>query len=125
MLKKISLFLFTGFMAVNICGCIMVAAELQEAAKASQTLDISYGDAIDAVKCAFKDLNVEFEKAVLDPDAARAKGKYTDGRTAHVEIFKVGAGQCKIDVRVGTSEAGKKDAQEIIDAIAKCASSGR
>lgn len=125
MFKKALLFLFMGFMAVNFFGCVMLAADISEAEKASQVLNVSYGDAIDAVKCAFKDLNVEFEKAVLDPDAARAKGKYTDGRTAHVEIFKAGAGQCKIDVRVGTSEAGKKDAQEIIDAIAKCASSGR
>jgi len=125
MFKRTSLFLLMGFMAVNLCGCIMVAADMAEAEKASQVLNVSYGDAIDAVKCAFKTLNVEFEKATLDPDAARAKGKYVDGRTAHVEIFKTSDSRCKIVVRVGTSEAGKKDAQAILNAIAQCASAGR
>jgi len=118
MLKKISLFLLFGVGVVLAANTATQTVRFQ----VSRVLSISCGGAIDAVKCAFKALNLEFENATSDRDATRVKGKCTDGRPVHVEISKTSDSQCNIDVFVETSKAGKKDAQAILNAIAQCAS---
>ncbi len=117
MLKKLVMLILTGFMAINLCGCIAVMAGLAESAKAKQTLNVPYSEAIDIVSGALKTSGIEFEEAVIEKNIAEVKGKYTDDRTVRIFISKVSDSESRISVRVGTNEAGKKDAKEILQVI--------
>ena len=69
------------------------------------------------VKGALKTTGIRFESAVVRSDITEVKGQYVDGRTARILISKVSDNEALIAVRVGTSVAGKKDAQQILEAI--------
>jgi hypothetical protein len=118
MYKKSLILLLVGFLAMNLCGCMAaVMTFMAESAKAKQTLDITYSDAIDVVKGAMKVEGVKFKEATIKDNIAVAKGEYNDGRTVRIYIHKISDTQCDIAVRVGTSDAGRKDADKILKAI--------
>jgi len=117
MFKRLAMLMLTGFMAINLCGCIAVMAGLAESAKAKQTLNVSYSEAIDIVKGSFKALNVQFIEAVIEPNITQVKAKGANDRTVRIFISKISDSESRISVRVGTSEAGKEEAEEILQAI--------
>jgi len=104
-------------LAVNLCGCVAVMASLAESAKAKQKLDIPYSQALDLVKEAFKTLDIKFISADIRPGIALVKGNVTDDKTARILISKISDSESLIAVRVGTSEAGKADAERILQRI--------
>jgi len=117
MLKKLAITIIFGITCVSSSGCIFVAASLRENQKAKQDFNVSYTKALEIVKKALISLNLTFEEAVIKPDIAVVKGKYTNEKTMYIEIFKISEIESKIAVRVGTSDAGKLDAQKILEAI--------
>ncbi len=117
MFKKLQILALVSFLAVGLCGCVAAMALMADSAKAKQDLDISYSQAVDAVKGAMKVENIHFQEAVIKEDIAEAKGRYADGRTVRIYIHKINDTQCSIAVRAGTSEAGKKDAEKILKSI--------
>jgi len=118
MFKKLLILFFIGFIAAGLCGCTAaVMAYMAESAKAKQTIDISYSEAIDVVRGAMKVEQIQFLEATIKGDIAEAKGRYVDGKTVRIYIHKTSDTQCDIAVRVGTSEAGRKDADKILKAI--------
>jgi hypothetical protein len=117
MFKKLSTLTLIVFISISFSGCIFVAASMREYQKAKQNFNVSYVKALEIVKKALISLDIEFEEAVIKPDIAVVKGKYTNDRTMYIEIFKISDNESKIAVRVGTSDAGKPDAQKILEAI--------
>jgi len=108
-------------MALNLCGCVLVMGALADTAKAKQSLNVSYSEAVDIVKGALKTIDLRFESATIRKTIAEVRGKYTDGKTARILITKVSDNESRIAVRVGTTAAGKKDADQILQAIIKYA----
>ncbi|MDD5432055.1 MAG: DUF3568 family protein [Candidatus Omnitrophica bacterium] len=118
MLKRLFRFLLVSFTAVNLCGCVVAMGVMAESAKAKQNFDIPYSQALDVVKGALKTLDIEFERADIRQDIAQVKGKYSNGRTVRILISKVSDTESEIAVRAGMTGAGKKDAEDILKAIA-------
>jgi small-conductance mechanosensitive channel len=116
MLKKLSILLLTVII-INFSGCVFVAAGMRESQKAKQDFNIPYTKALEAVKEALLSLSLEFEEAIIKPDIAVVKGKYTSERTMYIEIFRITDNESRIAVRVGTSNAGRQDAQKILEEI--------
>jgi len=120
-LKKLSIGMLAGFMVLNLCGCVLVMGALADTAKAKQTFNVSYSEAFDVVKGALKTIDMHFESATIKKTVAEIKGRYSDGRTVRILISKISDSETRIAVRVGTSTAGKKDAEKIMQAIIKYA----
>lgn len=118
MLKRLSMLLVV-FIATSLYGCIAVMAGLSESAKATQTLNVSYGQALEIVKAAIKTQGIEFKKAVINENVAEVKGRYADGTTVRIKIFKISDAECRVEVRVGTGATGKEDARKVLEAIAQ------
>lgn len=104
-------------LAVNLCGCMAAMIWMSENATSKQTLDVSYSQAVDIVKNTLIDKGIKFQEAVLKNKIAEVKGIYANEKTVHIFIRKISDTQCEISVRIGTSDAGKKDAEEILQAI--------
>ena len=117
MFKKILAFVISGIIVINFSGCLFVAASMRESQKAKQNFNVPYEKALEMVKKALISLDLEFEKAIVKPDIAVVKGKYTNEKTMYIEIFRISDNESEISVRVGTSDAGKIDAQKILEAI--------
>lgn len=117
MFKKLVMLVFAGFMFLNLCGFALIAAGVSEASKARETIDASYSKTIDMVKAAMISQGIELGKAVIKKDDARVKGSYPDGRSVNIFVHRVNDAKTSLEVRVGTSEAGKEDANKIIQAI--------
>lgn len=121
MFKRITKVIFALLLALGLSGCAAAMILMAENAESKQTFDISYGQAVDIVKCAIIKQGVVFKEASLKDRVAEVKGSYQDERTARIFIYKINEKQCSIAVRVGTSDAGKKDAEEILTAVKDCA----
>lgn len=117
MFKKLSMLIISIIIAISFSGCLFFAASMRESQKVKQDFNIPYATALEIVKKALISLNLEFEEAIVNPDIAAVKGKYLDGQTMYIEIFRVNDNDSKISVRVGTSDAGKIDAQKVLETI--------
>ena len=117
MLKKLLINFIFGTIIITFSGCIFVAASMRETQKAKQDFNVPYAKALEIVKKTLISLNLEFEEAIVKPDIAVVKGKYTNEKTMYIEIFRISDNESKISVRVGTSDAGKADAQKVLEAI--------
>lgn len=117
MFKKILLLIPLIPVISGLTGCVLIMGALADSAKAKENVNFSYSETLDIVRGALKTINIEFESAVIKKDITQVRGKYTNGRLARIFITRVSADVSRISVRVGTSEAGKKDAQEILRAI--------
>ncbi|MFA4889042.1 MAG: DUF3568 family protein [Candidatus Omnitrophota bacterium] len=115
--KKLIMLSFTGFLSVSLCGCIAMMTLMAENAKAKQDLNVSYSQALDIVKGSLKKQGIQFQEAVIKKDIAEVRGRYTDEIGVRIFIRKASDTQCNIAVRAGTSDAGKKDAEKILQAI--------
>lgn len=117
MAKKLLLIITIAAICLNLSGCIFLAASLRETQKAKQEFNVSYIKSLENVKKALVSLGLKFEEAVIKPDIAVIKGRYIDGKIMYIEIFKINDSESRIAVRVGTSDAGKIEAEKIIKAI--------
>ena len=108
-----------GFVVLNLCGCLFIVAGMRDSAKAKQSFNVSYSKAIDVVKEVFTAGNLKFTKAIIKSDIAVVKGTFANGKTMYIEIFRISDNESRIEVRVGTSESGKPDAQKILDDISQ------
>lgn len=117
MFKKLITHILLVIIVINFSGCVFVAAGMRESQKAKQDFNVPYTKALEATKKALISLNLEFEEAIIKPDIAVVKGKYTSERTMYIEIFRISDNESRIAVRVGTSDAGRQDAQKILEEI--------
>ena len=124
MLNKTLKLLLAVFILANIYGFAFVASQVAESHKIKQAFPVSEPQALEAVKGALQALSLRLDTIKEIEGLIKVKGKYADGRTIRIEIYKAEAGQSLISVRVGKNESGKPDAQKIMDAIALCIPSG-
>lgn len=117
MLKKLAVSVMVGLMYFNLCGFALLAAGVSEASKAKETIDVSYSKAVDMVKAAMISQGIELGQAVIKPGVTKVRGAYPDGKSVRITINKISNTRCYIEVRVGTSEAGKEDARQVMQAI--------
>lgn len=110
------------FIAVNLCGCIGIAAGLAEAQRVKQTFNIPYSQMLDVVKASVKEQGIAFREAVIKKDVAEVVGKLNDERTVRIFIYRVNEQESRVAVRVSTSEAGMDDARAILEGIRQRAS---
>lgn len=117
MLKKFLIFIVVLFISLNLCGCFATMAMVAQNSKVKQNLPVSYGEALDVVKVAIKTIDIRFEEAVIKGNVACVKGKYSDEKIVQIIISKVSENESLIAVRVGTSQADRKDAEKILKVI--------
>lgn len=117
MFKKLASVVLAGFMLVNLCGCIAVAAGLAETQKVKQNINVSYSQALDVVKATMQAQGIHFEKAEINEHVSQVKGKLVDGDAVRIYISKVSDNESAIAVRVGTSESGMDEARGILEGI--------
>ncbi|MBU0547909.1 MAG: DUF3568 domain-containing protein [Candidatus Omnitrophica bacterium] len=116
MFKKLIKLIFAVFLTINLYGCMVAMIFVSENLKVKQDLNVSYSQAFDIVKGAVIEQGIKFDKALIEKDVARINGNYA-GKSVHIFIHKISDSQCTIAVRVGTSEAERKIAEGILQAI--------
>ena len=116
-MKKLSIFCLVSFLIFSFCGCAIVGSALSESRKATKTVPVAYKDAIEMVKKVIEAENIQFVSAVIKTDIAQIKGFYNGEKKMFIKIVKLGDQECQIEVRVGTSESGRADAQKILQEI--------
>jgi len=119
MFKKVLKLSLAVFLFFNICGFAFIAASVADAQKVKQTFNVSYGDAVTAVKDALRTSDMRFKKAKIDEDDARVIAHAGDD-TVRIWIYKLSDAECRIEVRVGNSENDMPKSQKLMDAIALC-----
>lgn len=117
MIKKICTLIFTGFMVVGLCGCLAVMATLADTAKAKQTINVSYGDAMEIVKATLKSQNLKFLNADIRQDIAQVQALGDQDRTIRILVTRVSDTESMVAVRAGTTISGKEEAEKILAAI--------
>lgn len=117
MLKRPLLLVLLVFIALNLCGCMFFVAGLADSYKVKADLDVPYGKAVDTVHAAMAELKLSLRKAIIEPDRAVMKARYTDDRNVYIMVFRETENTSRIEIRVGTDEAGKEDARKILETI--------
>jgi len=117
MLKKLIKLIFTVFLTINLCGCIVAMIFISENLKVKQDLNVSYSQAFDIVKGSVIEQGINFQEALIEKNVARINGKYEGNKSVHIFIHKISDTQCTIAVRVGTSETEKLIAEKILQGI--------
>ena len=127
MFTKAMVLIFISSISIYICGCtpLLVAGGAVAggagtagwiSGKLVQELDTPFEKTFQATKYALQALNLVITKEVKKLDVAQVKGKYIDGKTIWIDIFKVSQSASRIEVRVGAIP--NKDATyKILDRI--------
>jgi hypothetical protein len=68
-------------------------------------------------KIALKEQNIEFKNSTVGETEAKIVGVYPGGKTANIIIYKVSDIESRVEIRVGTSEAGMENAKQIMENI--------
>ncbi len=119
MFKKLLKLTFVGFLFFNVCGFAFVAANVADSQKIKQTFNVSYGDALVAVKDAFKTSNIHFKKAEINEEVTKVIA-FAGDASVRIWIYKLSESECRIEVRVGNSEDDMPQSQKLMDVIALC-----
>lgn len=117
MFKRIVVLIVMGLLIMNTCGFAAVVGVASELQKVREIVDVPYGRTIEIVKTVLAEQNIKFEKATIDETKAKIMGICSDSRTVSIEVYKLTDAQSKIEVRVGTSEAGMEYAKKIIESV--------
>jgi hypothetical protein len=125
MFRKISVFVFTAYLLVNMYGCFAIfagtAGGVGTAAwlsgKLTQEVNASFEQAIRAAKSALASLKMEVTKETTEPKVAQIMSKYSDGKTVWIDIRKITESSSKIEVRVGAVSLDKAASHNILKRI--------
>jgi HJR/Mrr/RecB family endonuclease len=121
MVKKLSVLGLVLFMVCGLYGCIAAVAIIAGTSEAKEKVNISYSQAIDAVKATFRSEDLKLRWAYIKPSIAAAKAKYMGDKTIRILVTKVSDSETEIAVRCGMTDAGKDDARKLLDQIIKAA----
>ncbi|MFA6350170.1 MAG: DUF3568 family protein [Candidatus Omnitrophota bacterium] len=119
MFRKALKLALAGFLFFNICGFAFIAAGVAESQKIKQTFNVSYGDALVAVKDALKTSDIHFKNAQITETVTKVRA-YAGDAGVRIWIYKLSESECRIEVRVGNSEEDMPESQKLMDAIALC-----
>lgn len=127
MLKRTLAIGLTGFLLMNICGCVALLAggaagggtAIWLSEKLTQQVDAPFERSLAAVKSALAALKLDITKETLTASNAQIMSKYTDGKTIWIDIHRVTASSSKIEVRVGAVSPDKQAAEKILKQITR------
>jgi len=125
MFKKISVFVFSVFLLLNIYGCFALFAGAAAGAgtavwlsdKLTQEFHAPYDRTINATKTALESLKLEVIKETRKGDVAQIRSKYTDGKDIWIDIHRIAENSTKVEVRVGAVSPDKQASDKILKAI--------
>lgn len=125
MLKKTMLFILTGMLMLNLCGCFLFIAGVAGGAgtavwlsgKLAQEFHASYHATINATKLALQSLNLTVVKETDEEKITQIKGSYSDGREMWIDIDRVAEDSTKVEVRVGGVSPDKEAAGLVLKKI--------
>lgn len=126
MSKKISFLVLITILSISLCGCVALLAGAAAGAgtaswlsgKLIQEVNASFEKTIQASKQALGSLKLKVTKETIKDDTAQIMGNYTDGKTIWIDIHRVSAGVCRLEVRVGAA-SDKDAARKILNKIAQ------
>lgn len=128
MLKKVMVFIFSGLLALNMCGCaaLLVGAvggagtAVWLSGKLTQQFHCPYERTVNAAKTAMRSLKLEITKETREEKIAQLKSKNSDGKEIWIDIRKITEDSTKVDVRVGAVSPDKEAADKILKRIQSC-----
>jgi len=125
MFKKITILVFSGFLLINICGCVALLAGVTGgvgtavwlSGKLSQEFHASYEQTTNAAKSALESLRLKIIKETKEGNTTQLKSAYTDGKEIWIDIRRITDNSTKVEVRVGGIKSDKTAASNILGAI--------
>jgi len=125
MFKRITLFVFSGLLLLNIYGCVALLAGAVAgtgtaawlSGKLTQEFNASYERTINAAEKALRSLKLKVTKEAKEANVTQLKSKYSDGREIWIDIRKVTDNSTKVEVRVGAVSPDKAAADKILKRI--------
>jgi len=125
MFKRITFFVFSGLLLLNIYGCVALLAGAVAgtgtaawlSGKLTQEFNTSYERTINAAEKALRSLKLKVTKEAKEANVTQLKSKYSDGREIWIDIRKVTDNSTKVEVRVGAVSPDKAVADKILKRI--------
>jgi len=125
MFKKMMVFVFSGLLLLNLCGCVALLVGAGAGAgtaiwlsdKLTQQFNAPYGRTVRAAEDALKSLKLAILKESKEEHTTQLKSEYTNGKEVWIDIHKITDNSTKVDVRVGAVSPDKEAATKILKAI--------
>jgi len=125
MFKRILVFVFCGFLLLNIYGCfaLFVGAAAGSgtavwlSGKLTQEFHTPYEQTIKASENALKSLKLEITKEAKEANVAQLRSQYSDGKEIWIDIRKITENSTRVEVRVGAVNPDRGAADSILKAI--------
>jgi len=125
--KKITVFVFSGLLLLNMYGCFALLAGATSgvgtavwlSGKLSQEFHAPYGTTIDAAKAALQSIQLPILKETKEENVTQLKSRYTDDKEIWIDIRKVTGNSTKVEVRVGGVNPDKIVADKILKTISR------
>ena len=125
MLKKVVLFIFSGILMLNLCGCFALfvgaaggaGTAIWLSGKLTQEFHASYHTTKDATKLALQSLDLKVVSEKRDENVTQIKGSYSNGSEMWIDIHRVTDNSTKVEVRVGGVKPNKEAASIVLKKI--------
>lgn len=125
MFRKITVFVFSGLLLLNIYGCFAIFAGAAAgtgtavwlSGKLTQQFNAPYEHTIKAARSAVDSLKLTVTKETRGETVAQIRGYYTDGKEFWIDIRKVTEASTKVEVRVGAVSSDKAASDKILKRI--------
>ena len=125
MFKKIIIFVFSGVLLFNICGCFLLIAGGVGGAgtaawlsgKLTQQFNAPYDRSVKATESALKSFNFEIAKEAKETDVTTFRSHYSDGKEIWIDVRRITDISTKVEVRVGAVSADKEACTKILNRI--------
>ncbi|MDD5108992.1 MAG: DUF3568 family protein [Candidatus Omnitrophica bacterium] len=125
MFKKIGVFIFSGLLLLNLCGCFLLVAgavggvgtAVWLSGKLTQQFNAPYDRTIKATELALRSFDFEIAKQAKETNVTTFRSHYTDGKEIWVDVRKITDTSTKVEVRVGGVSADKEACTKILDRI--------
>jgi hypothetical protein len=125
MFKKTVVFVFSGFLLLNICGCFLLFAGAVGGAgtavwlsgKLTQQFNAPYGRTVNATTKALKSFNFEIAKEAKEENVTTFRSHYADGKEIWIDVRRVTDTSTKVEIRVGAVSGDKDACSKILDRI--------
>lgn len=125
MLKKLTAFVFSGFLLLNIYGCFALVAGAVGGAgtavwlsgKLTQQFNAPYDKTVHAAESALRSLNLEIAKEAKEENVTTFRSHYADGKEIWIDVRRITETSTKVEVRVGAVSSNKEASTKILKRI--------
>jgi len=125
MFRKAAIFVFSGFLLMNMYGCFAlfagaaggVGTGVWLSGKLTQQFEASYDQTIQATESALKSFKFEITKEAKEANVATFRSRYTDGKEIWIDVRRITDTSTKVEVRVGAVSADKAASTKILNRI--------